>query len=175
MSVTQGLSEARPSYRPWPSPAVGGLFSLATRELFRLEELGLGKPRKECVTIGASRKCDIVLGDPCVSSLHAAVTHCHDALCIVDLVSRNGVFLVERRRTRKIYCTGLALGQRFVLGRTTLVCVTEDGHAPLTAFDADELAGLSRDIAADRQSRRPPPRGILHGLRRWVSGRSRST
>ena len=174
MSVTQGLSDARASYSRWQSPAVGGLFSLVTRELFRFEDLGLGKGHRQGLSIGASSKCDIVLCDPFVSAIHAGVVWHEGALYILDLKSRNGVFQVEHRRAQKVPGVELALGQRFVLGRTTLVCVTEAGHAPLTAFDANELASLSHDLLADRRPT-PPPRGIVHELQLWASRRNRPT
>ena len=164
MPVTQSLS----------SP-VGGLFSLVTRELFRFEDLGLGKGRRQGLSIGASSECDIVLCDPFVSAVHAGVVWYGGALCIMDIMSRNGVFQVVSRRAEKVHGVELALGQRFVLGKTTLVCVTEAGHAPLAAFDVDELARLSHDILADRQSMHRSPRGIVHELRRWASGRHRLT
>jgi hypothetical protein len=170
MSATVSLSDVRVT-KP---PAVGGLLSLVTRELFRFEALGLGTPGKACVTIGASAECHIVLDDPCVSSVHAAVAWDAGTCRIVDLMSRNGVFQVVGRRAQKIKCVELALGQRLVLGRTTLVCVTEAGHAPLTAFDVDELASLAFHIVADRQPARSPLQRIKHDLRRaW--GRNRPT
>ena len=157
------------------SPPVGGLFNLVTRELFRFEDLGLGKGRRQGLSIGASSKCDIVLCDPFVSAIHASVLRYEGALYIMDVKSRNGVFQVVHRRAQQVEGVELALGQRFVLGRTTLVCVTEAGHVPLTAFDADELASLSHDILADRQARERSSRGIVHELQRWASGRNRLT
>jgi Inner membrane component of T3SS, cytoplasmic domain len=171
MSATQSLSDACMA-RP---PAVGGLLSLVTRELFRFEDPRLGNKARHGLTIGASGECDIVLRDPFVSSLHAAVTWYEGAFRILDLASRNGVFQVMSRRAQQIRCVELALGQRFVVGRTTLVCVTAAGHAPLTAFDIDELASLSCDILANQQAVRRLPREVRHELRRWVSGRNRPT
>jgi hypothetical protein len=141
-SVTQSVTDA--SITP---PAVGGLFSLVTRELFRFEDLGLGEPGVQWLSIGAAAECHIVLDDPCVSSMHAAVT-CIAAhtFRLLDLRSRNGVLQIVHRRAKQIHCVDIALGQRFVFGRTTLVCVTEAGHAPLTAFDVRELESLCGDV-----------------------------
>jgi hypothetical protein len=169
MSATQNLSDARITR----APGVGGLLSLVTRQLFRFEDLRLYEDQRRVVTIGASGKCDIVLSDPFVSSQHAAVTWSEGMLRMLDLVSHNGVFQVVGRRAQKIRCVELALGQRFVLGRTTLMCVTAAGHAPLTAFDVDELASLSYDILADRQAASRSAPGVMHALRRaWRRDRS---
>lgn len=159
MSATEILSDVRVG-----PPAVGGLLSLVTRALFRFVDLPLGDDRRGGFTIGASDECDVVLDDPFVSSIHAVVTWFEGALRIVDLFSRNGVFQVVHRQARRIHCVELALGQRFVLGRTTLVCVTEAGHAPLTAFDVDELASLSYDLLADRRAARGSPQNTMGAL-----------
>jgi pSer/pThr/pTyr-binding forkhead associated (FHA) protein len=121
-------------------PAVGGLLNVVTYELFRFEDLRPGKHGSRYLYIGASEACDMVIDDPCVSSIHALVD-CRSAgiFRLLDAGSRNGVFRVIDRHTEKVEYLDLAVGQRIVIGATTLLCVTEDGHAPLTAFDVSEF------------------------------------
>jgi hypothetical protein len=121
-------------------PQVGGLLNLLSYELFRFDDLLPGRLGKRQLCIGASDACDIILDDPCVSSIHALVeSRGAGAFRLLDTGSRNGVHRVMRQHSEKLAFLDLAVGHRIVLGATTLLCVTEDGRAPLTAFDVSEF------------------------------------
>jgi hypothetical protein len=149
------------------TPAVGGLLNLVTYELFRFQDLLPGKHGKRHLCIGASDTCDIVIDDPCVSSMHAFV-ECRSGgtFRLLDAKSRNGVFRVVRRHSERVAYLDLAVGHRIVLGVTTLLCVSEEGRAPLTAFDVSEFLFTPDDrepVPAGRAAGRPQ-RKTLAGL-----------
>jgi hypothetical protein len=70
------------------------------------------------VTIGSSRGADIIVADPCVSAKHCALDATGDYLHVVDLGSRNGVYVGNARvELARVDATCLA----FVIGRTSVV------------------------------------------------------
>ena len=161
--MPRSATHIRATERIIPPVPAGALLNLVTHELFRFEDLRLGEAGNACVYIGASRRCGIVLEDPFVSGTHAAVT-CSSpgTFVLVDQASRNGTFEVVCGHARQIYCVDLIVGQRFVLGQTTLMCVTASGHVPLTAFDIGELASLCYDLRASRADVPRPTQGGMY-------------
>ncbi len=70
------------------------------------------------LVIGTARDCDIQVEDPRVSSHHCALDTTGDVLLVVDLDSRNGLYIGNARvRSAQLETTSLA----FVVGQTTVV------------------------------------------------------
>lgn len=119
---------------------VGGFLSLETRTLFRFGDYWLGKQRKQLLAVGRGRRCDIVLPDGYVSAFHAVVQQTgEDAYRIVDQESSNGLFVLRAGTLERVEETPLGVGLCVVLGKTTLVAVSEDGRTFLTAMTETEF------------------------------------
>ena len=64
-------------------------------------------PRKEAVTVGRSRDCDVVVGEETVSRMHAELRHGdNDAWIVRDLDSTNGTWLNGSRVHEARVCGG---------------------------------------------------------------------
>lgn len=88
----------------------------------------------EALVIGRDPNCDVTLDDPAVSQKHARVERRRDGFAIVDLQSRNGTFVGDRRvDDRRLHD-----GETIVVGSTRLAF--KAGHAGLAVPDS-ALAG----------------------------------
>lgn len=119
---------------------VGGFLSLATHELFRFRDFRLGRDPKRYYSLGRSERCDIVLRDKRVSSVHAFVERIDgDTYILRDNQSLNGVYAFRGGRVDKVTATLLTVGLAIGIGETTLITVTQEGRAPLMAFTVSEF------------------------------------
>jgi hypothetical protein len=89
--------------------------------------------RGEKKTIGRSPQADVVVDEPSLSRLHAAVTM-SDAgeLSVEDLGSTNGVFVNRSRKSNG----ALAVGDRVVFGILEYLVEEAPAHATLDSFDS---------------------------------------
>jgi transcriptional regulator with GAF, ATPase, and Fis domain len=98
----------------------------------------LGPGRLE---LGASRRCDVTLSDPTVSSRHARLTLLADGIALEDLDSKNGTrYLGSRVRSIVVQA-----GATFELGTSRLVILPPETAAgpPPTRTSYGELIGTS--------------------------------
>lgn len=134
------MLSAEPSYDG--RGPVGGFISLVTHEVFRFQDFRLGRHSKRYYSLGRSDRCDIVLNDKRVSSVHAFIERIDQDLFILrDNQSLNGIYAYRDGRVEKVTATLLTVGLAFAVGETTLLTVTQEGRTPLSAFSVTEFEG----------------------------------
>lgn len=108
-----------------------------TNEAFALQ-LPTGElvPVRSPLVIGRSTAADLVLNDPEVSRRHAAISQENGILLLVDLQSRNGTYVNERRITQP---HPLQSGDVIRVGRTHLVLC----HQPAPVQPGPAVAGVT--------------------------------
>lgn len=110
--------------------------------------------------IGRSPEAHLRIGDPWISSMHALFERREDGLWVVDLESRNGVFVADRRVTEARVPDGTVVR----LGRTELQITagrarTEELRAVVDAATADPDPPETTRTGIERRIREAPPPG----------------
>lgn len=132
------MLSAEPSYEG--RAPVGGFISLVTHDLFRFRDFRLGRHDKRYYSLGRAERCDIVLKDRRVSSVHAFIERIdQDMFILRDNQSLNGIYAYRGGRVEKVTATLLTVGLAIAVGETMLVTVAQDGRTPLTAFTVTEF------------------------------------
>ena len=99
--------ERRTDAGPWAVEV--GSSSITTRSRVR---------KGQRLVVGTARDCDIRIDDPCVSAHHCVLDATDEGLLVVDLDSRNGLYVGNARvRSARLETSSLA----FVMGQTTVV------------------------------------------------------
>ena len=89
------------------------------------------------LVVGTGRDCDVRVEDPCVSAHHCALDATGEGLLVVDLDSRNGLYVGNARvRSARLETNGLA----FVMGQTTVVIRSADGR--LSERNIEQIPGM---------------------------------
>ncbi len=122
--------------------------------------------------VGRSPEAHLRIGDPWISSMHAMFERREDALWVVDLESRNGVFLGDDRVAEARVADGavVRLGRteiRFTAGRAREDEIpSASGAAPRPPPRRETL----RSDAGTAAARRPTPPGASHDRHPLVEG-----
>ena len=101
------------------------------------------KPGK--MTIGRSRKADLIINDSTISRIHCSIELKNDVITVDDLGSANGVYINSQKTKRAELKPGVILQ----LGKTALKIEYKDQHEIRTEKElscrasTDELTGLS--------------------------------
>lgn len=102
--------------------------------------------RGQRLRLGSSESCDVAIPDPTVSQRHAEVRWTEEGLEVLDLESKNGLFLDSARvRSAKL----VASGSHFQLGRTLIVLRGADPKEDEEPFEP--VPGLVGSSAAMRR------------------------
>jgi two-component system response regulator HydG len=120
------------------------------------------------VVVGSSRRADVVIDDPTVSSSHCALTVHPGGVAIEDLGSKNGTY-VGSARVREARC---GVGTAIVIGHSSIVlgaCFDED--AP-DDEDVEPLPGIAGASTAMRRVAARVRRFSKHALPVLVTGES---
>ncbi len=97
------------------------------------------------LVVGSSRRADITIRDPTVSSRHCEVIVTPTGVVITDLGSRNGTFAGGARVEKALGVEGTAI----TIGRTTLVCIPAEDEPD--EEDPRPLPGLAGASTAMRR------------------------
>ncbi len=126
----------------------GGALVRATATVIDGPDLGLAFPLGEApVTIGKSRRCDIVLTDPAVSKSHLRLRLEGSAVRLEDLKSTNGTFVGQTRIIESLVQPGSVV----TIGRTRIHLKTEEQPMLLAPSTADHFGELFGHSVAMRQ------------------------
>ena len=93
---------------------------------------------RESLVIGTSAGCDATLTDEFVSGRHVRLQRTRDGWAVVDLGSRNGVFLDEVRVQEAVWPAGAKLR----LGKTTLLLARQNCEERAPLPDEEQFAGM---------------------------------
>ncbi len=100
----------------------------------------------DSVVLGSSRQADLTVTDRAMSARHARVSASNDGLEVVDLGSKNGLF-VGAARVRRAAVGGAATA--FVIGRTSVVARPEDRADTIEErLDLPGMVGESTSMCA---------------------------
>lgn len=124
----------------------------------------------DSTVIGRSEECQVVVADPWISSRHCLVERRGDELWIVDLESRNGTYIDDRR----IHEAVLQEGSRICLGRTAGVVTAVRPQAPgwqvpEGATAVRYLADIEKQMAQPGQESSAPGPGTAESARRQLA------
>ena len=83
-------------------------------------------PNQRIVTLGRSNNADLIINKPEVSRRHCLVKRLENGLKIVDLNSRNGLIINNKRVSEKYLCNGDLID----LGKIYLIYINDTGSFP---------------------------------------------
>ena len=142
---------------------VGSATPSASGEAIELDD-------RQVRVIGRSRHCEVVLGDPRVSSRHAEVCWDGDRIVVRDLSSRNGTWLDRGASSRRLdpgESVALQAGDRIVIGPYRFVPASALDRA--VWLDEEEPSGSTlADVGAPEPLARKDP-AVLDALERLVA------
>ena len=83
-------------------------------------------PPKKVITVGRSSSADLVINQPEVSRRHCLVKRYDNSLKIIDLNSRNGIVVNNKKVTEKYLCNGdlIDLGKAYLIYINDTECYT---------------------------------------------------
>jgi DNA-binding NtrC family response regulator len=124
---------------------------------------------RERLIVGSSRRADITIDDPCVSSRHCALCVAGNRVSVQDLGSKNGTFVGGARITE----AWASAGTTITIGRTSLTCTTLGPHTftPDEELDAP-LPGVAGASVEMRRLARQVRRLARHSAPVLISGES---
>lgn len=112
------------------SPA-SGLYCCATNQVYPFDGL-------DRLTIGRKRGCDIQVGDPMMSDVHAIIERDGDGSMVIrDNDSRRGIRIEE---TLIDAPATLTVGMKVIIGETRFIGADRRGRVPVTGKTISELA-----------------------------------
>jgi len=131
------IATIRPTRTRFP---VGGLRCLETYTFFCFRDFLLGGQPKRFYTLGRAPRCDIVLDDVRVSSVHAFIeSHVDGTHTLIDNDATNGLYVLRGDQIERVQRTVLHVGLFVMIGKTLLVAATADGRTPLSGFTETEF------------------------------------
>lgn len=162
--ATHGGEPTRPGELTWEQRATAGPTLLGddpTREapcdarphrLMLIDTDGGPLPLEDDMTIiGRDSRCDVVLDDERVSSMHCVLLRVADGVRILDLGSTNGTFVADARIREAVVHHPV----RLRLGSTSMALVEQDVAQSLTPLPSSAIRSLESMLARIAPSRAP--------------------